>query len=246
MNRPFALSVLPNANRSELVVTLTLARSPDDRALIGIADVWKAFQGLAEYGGLAGETNDPGLARALARTTYLKERTASATFRDIAVDPASLFVLVNMLHWLHGKIIPLQGASISWPSNERVVRTDEPQFPGPWPRYSYELEIGDLTDDIDVEIELAAPQPKAVTDRVVDALSAWLLATHRGGFANEMFKPEESVVFLGPDVMNVEADYVAWFIEIMRADESALDSMLNVLEWVHQNVAPIRAVSLGP
>jgi hypothetical protein len=53
MNRPFALSVLPNAHQRELVVNLALARSPDDQALIGIADVLKAFQGLAEWGGLA-------------------------------------------------------------------------------------------------------------------------------------------------------------------------------------------------
>ncbi|MER8528443.1 MULTISPECIES: hypothetical protein [unclassified Mesorhizobium] len=246
MNRPFALSVLPNAHQRELVVNLVLARSPDDQALIGIADVLKAFQGLAECGGLAGETHNPGMARALVSTTELREKTVSATFRDIVVDPASLFILANMLHWLHEKKIPLQRVSVLWPANERVVSTDEPQFPGPWPRYSYDVEIGDLIDDIDLEIELTAPQPKAVTDRVVDALSAWLLATHRGGFANEMFKPEESVIFLGPDVMNVEADYIAWFIEIMRTDESALDSLLNLLEWVHQNVAPIRTVSLGP
>ncbi|WP_320231426.1 hypothetical protein [Mesorhizobium montanum] len=240
------MSALPNEHRSELVVNLALAHPPDDRALTGITDVWKAFQGLAECGGLSGETHDPGLARALVRTIDLRERTVSAAFRDVIIDPASLFVLANMLHWLHEKIIPLQRATILWPAHERVVRTDEPQFPDPWPRYSFELEIGELIDDIDLEIELTAPQPKAVTDQVVDALSAWLLATHRGGFANEMFKPEESIVFLGPDVMNVEADYVAWFIKIMRADESALDSLLNVLEWVHQNVAPIRSVSLGP
>ncbi|AZO71122.1 hypothetical protein [Mesorhizobium sp. M1D.F.Ca.ET.043.01.1.1] len=246
MKRPFALSAMPNSHRSELVVNLVLARSPDNQALTGIADIWRAFQGLAECGGLSGAMHDPGLARALVCTTDLKETTVRASFRDLVVDPAGLFVLANMLHWLHEKIIPLQRATILWPANERVVRTDEPQFPDPWPHYSFELEIGDLIDDIDLEIELMAPQPKAITDRVVDTLSDWLLATHRGGFANEMFKPAESIVFLGPDLMNIEADYVAWFIEAIRADESALDSLLNVLEWIHQNVAPIRSVSLGP
>ncbi len=46
--------------------------------------------------------------------------------------------------------------------------------------------------------------------------------------------------------MDVKPANVTWFVEIMRTDDDVLDSLLNVIEWVHHNVAAVRAVTLGP
>jgi len=106
--------------------------------------------------------------------------------------------------------------------------------------------IGELLDDIDVTVRFRQPQDETTIKRVVDAMSAWLLATHRGAYADDSFDPSKTAVFLGPDVMNLSPERVIWFIEVLRCNESALDGLVNVLEWVHQRVAPISQVEMGP
>jgi hypothetical protein len=120
------------------------------------------------------------------------------------------------------------------------------QFPEQWPQLSFRLDIGDLLDDIDVVIEFHEPQNDDVIERIVETMAVWLLATHRGAYADDAFDPSKSAVFLGPDVMDVSPNRIIWFIEIMRCNESALDGLLNLLEWVHQRVARISRVEMGP
>lgn len=74
----------------------------------------------------------------------------------------------------------------------------------------------------------------------------WLLSTHRGAYADDVFDPSKSAVFLGPDVMDVSPMRIIWLIEIMRCNESALDGLINLLEWVHQRLARISHVEIGP
>jgi hypothetical protein len=118
------------------------------------------------------------------------------------------------------------------------------QFPELWPQLSYLLNIGDLQGDVDLNIELEQPQTEQVTERIVNIMAMWLLATHRGAYADDSFDPSESRVYLGPDVMSVKPERIIWFIETLRCDERALDGMLNLLEWISQKIAPIRHVQL--
>ena len=108
------------------------------------------------------------------------------------------------------------------------------------------MDIGDLLDDIDVVIDFVEPQDDKVIERIVEIMSVWLLATHRGAYADDSFDPSKSAVFLGPDVMDVSPNRIVWFIESLRCNESALDGLINLLDWVHQRVARITHVEIGP
>ena len=151
-----------------------------------------------------------------------------------------------MIHWIHLEVIPVKNVHLAWPVIRTMKNPMEIQFPREWSRLSFPLEVGELLDDIDVDIEFDKPEPRDVTDRVVDAMSMWLLASHRGAYADDAFNPSKTAIYLGPDVMNVSSDRIIWFIEILRCNTSALDGLINLLEWVHRRVAPIRQVTLGP
>ena len=104
------------------------------------------------------------------------------------------------------------------PSEPLAVR-----FPEAWPNQSFVLEIGDLQSDIDLDIELAVPQPNEKTEAIVHTMAMSLLATHRGAYADDIFDPSNSIVYLGPDVMDVSPNHIVWFIEVLRCNELALD-----------------------
>jgi len=104
------------------------------------------------------------------------------------------------------------------PSEPLAVR-----FPEAWPNLSFVLEIGDLQSDIDLDIELAVPQPNEKTEAIVHTMAMSLLATHRGAYADDIFDPSNSIVYLGPDVMDVSPNHIVWFIEVLRCNELALD-----------------------
>ncbi len=191
MDRPFPISVESSKRPGDLIIEASFARTADDAVRIAIDDVIGAFAKLSAIGGLAGERLDPASARKTEAQTRLNSTAMRASFQNCFVDPAGLFVLVNMMHWLHSKISPIESLKIFWPAGQQIVSVYEPEFPGRWPRYSFELEIGDLNEDIDVEIELENSQPETVLKRVVDAMASWLLVTHRGGFANDVFAPAE-------------------------------------------------------
>jgi hypothetical protein len=244
--RPFPISIASGARPDEILVRAELSHPLDAEAEVGVKDVVQAFAGLASRGGLSGTLHNPGAAPEVVVDLRWDDRRIEVAYREVAVDPGALFILVNMFHWLHRKIVPITGLSVSWPARSRIIDPYEPDFPEQWPNLSYEFQSDDeMAGDIDVEIYLARAESPETTRAIVDAMSKWLLATHRGAFANDMFAPQESAVYLGPDVMLVEPDYVVWFIDLMRTDDAALESLLNVLEWVHQRVASIRAVTFG-
>jgi hypothetical protein len=151
-----------------------------------------------------------------------------------------------MIHYVHLEDAAVAAARVRSPEVGLQPDPATVAFPGAWPALSFRLDMEDPVDDVDVVIEFEEPQPAATTERVVDALSAWLLASHRGAYADDSFDPSKTAIFLGPDTMSISPERVIWFIEVMRCNEAALDGLLNLLERTHQRIARIRRVEIGP
>jgi hypothetical protein len=151
-----------------------------------------------------------------------------------------------MIHYIHLEDSPLSSVHIAWPNLGHIPDPQVLRFPGQWPKLSYRLQIESLVNDFDVVVGLSARQQEVVLKKVIDVMSGWLLACHRGAYADETFDPSSSAVFLGPDVMDVTPDRIVWFIDAMRCNEAALNGLFNVLEWAHQNVTPISYVEAAP
>jgi hypothetical protein len=246
MSRPFPIVLEPLGSPNRLDVALYFQVVAGDEIRQRVQEVLTTFARLGAVGGLAGRDVDPAQPGLTLESGQVDEHSALWRFRDVHIDPNSLQILANMVHYVHLEDVPLQLARFGW-SNEQVpsIQSDA-RFPEAWRRPSFHLEIGDLLDDIDLVVELQEPQSEETLARIIDAMSMWLLATHRGAYADESFGPSDTAVFLGPDVMQVSPNRIVWFIEILRCNEGALDGLLNVLEWAHHNVTPISRVEIGP
>lgn len=247
MERPFPVQFDGGGPPDVLEVSLEFQSAISDVGREkGIQEVMDAFGRLGARGALAGHSNNPADARMTLADTRLAAKEGYWLFQGALLDPTSICVLLNMIHYLHLEDAPVKRARIAWSGIRRLPNPMAIRFPSRWPALSFDLAIGDLLDDIDVIVRFRQPQDQATIQRVVDAMSVWLLATHRGAYADDSFDPSKTAVFLGPDVMNLSAERIIWFIEVFRCNESALDGLINLLEWVHQRVAPVTQVEVGP
>lgn len=246
LTRPFSVDFENSLAPDTLEVWINFKTSLGGEARIAAPEIMTTFAALGSSGGLSGSHIDPGRASINLDVSQLGGQSGHWIFKNVLIDPASICILLNMIHWLHLEMVPVRSARLAWPDSRFLSDPLAMQFPELWPRLSYSLNIGDLLGDIDLDIELEQPQTKKVTDLIVHTMSYWLLATHRGAYANDSFDPTESRVYLGPDVMSVQPQCIIWFIDTMRCDESALDGLLNLLECVSQKIARIRHVEVGP
>jgi hypothetical protein len=246
MDRPFPVYFETGGMQNMLDVMIDFQTPVSDDSKQGVLEVMKAFAKLGAIGGLAGTNCDPGQSGLFLETSQIIGQQSHWVFQDVRIDPASVFILLKMIHYVHMEDAPIAMVRITWPAVSELKHPAALRFPGRWTQLSFGLEIGDLLDDIDVDIKFSEHQENKVIERIVETMSVWLLATHRGAYADDAFDPSKTAVFLGPDVMDVSPGRIIWFIEIMRCNESALDGLLNLLEWVHQNVARISRVEIGP
>jgi hypothetical protein len=246
LTRPFSVDFETSRTLDTLEVWIDFQTSVNDEARVGVLEIMTTFAALGSSGCLSGSTINPGRASINLEVSQLKGTSGHWVFRDVSIDPASVCILLNMIHWAHLEMVPVRRARLAWPEKKFPSDPLEIQFPELWQQLSYLLDIGDLLGDIDLDIELEHPQTKEVTERIVNTMAMWLLATHRGAYADESFDPAESRVYLGPDVMSVKPQRITWYIDTMRCNDSAIDGLLNLLEWVSQKLAPIRHVELGP
>lgn len=246
MNRPFLVDLDITGRQVELEAWVEFSSAVDDDAKDGLVEAMSTFAKLGAAGALSGAGLDPGQAGAILARRGFARREGHCTFQDVRIAPASICVLLNMLHWVHLEVKPVSKVRISWLAIGQLADPLAVQFPEQWPRPSFRLNIGGLLGNIDVNIEFDKPQSQESADSVVKAMSIWLLSSHRGAYADNDFDPSKSAIYLGPDVMEVSPDRIIWFIEVMRCNGSALYGLINLLEWVHQKIAPIRYVEIGP
>jgi len=246
MERPFPVYFQTAGTQNKLEVIIDFQASVSDDAKQGVLEVMTTFTKLGAVGGLGGTNIDPGQSGLLLQTSQTAGQRSHWVFQDVRIDPASVFILLNMIHYVHIVEAPVAMVRIAWPAVGQLRDPMAIKFPEQWSKLSFRLEIGDLLDDFDVNIKFSEPQEDEVVQRIVETMSVWLQATHRGAYADHAFDPSKTAVFLGPDVMDISSDRIIWFIEIMRCNENALDGLLNLLEWVHQKAAPITRVEIGP
>lgn len=246
IDRPFRVLFDTAGEAERLEITIDFRSPIDADAQLTVSEVMTAFAKLGASGALAGDRYDPGKSITLLEDSEMTPQRCQWVFRAVHIDPSSVCIVLNMIHYIYLQHVPVATARIAWPAIAQLKDPMAVQFPQRWPGLSFPLEIGELLDDIDFAVEFAEPQSDEISKSVVDAMSVWLLASHRGAYADDAFSPARTAVFLGPDVMEVSSHKVVWFIEIMRCHEDALEGLVNLLERVHQRLARIGRVEIGP
>ncbi|MER9028509.1 hypothetical protein [Mesorhizobium sp. LNJC405B00] len=207
-------------------------------------DVLSVFANLADHGGLSGDSIYPGAFQGLTWRVTLSQRSAQCSLQNLIVDPSSHFILVNMLHWFHIKVSSLRSAFILWPPEQLVKDASFVEFPSTFPKLSFNQRIDEISDEFDIEVDLDGLASDDILKQFVDVVDIWFMATHRGAFSSDTFEPSASGVFPGEDI-DIEPDSLIWYVDRFRTQMEALDSLLNIFEWLHHNIFRIKEVTIS-
>ena len=246
MNRPFSVQMMVSDRPGILELKLIFGEVVKDNAKVAVYEIMMAFESLGKYGALSGTTINPIATNIELENCDILETTGLWSFRLVKVDSASLCILLNMVHWLHLEIIPVKAVIVCWPPNNALTEPVELRYPGRWPNISYDINIGELISEIDLEIEFVNSQQQQTLDEIILVMSKWLLATHRGAYTDEDFGPSKSYILFSPDVMDVKPERIVWFFDVFTCHDGAWDGLFNLLEYVHNKIASIKGVQLLP
>ena len=131
--RPFSVSLDTSGSAASLEVWIDFERSVGDEAAVGVREVMTTFAALGSTGGLAGEQFDPAKTSMKLTASQLSNFAGHWIFEDVLIDPASSCILLNMIHWVHLEMVPVQQVRLAWrPANESCSELLDQDTSFPW------------------------------------------------------------------------------------------------------------------
>jgi hypothetical protein len=245
MKRPFSISLGIADQEEVLNLKIDFKRALSSDQMTGFAEILDVFRALAVSGALCGEQLDPTTTGLILKEKRIDVATATWIFHQVRLDPAALCILLNLLHWGHIHLSPIQDVYISWAAISQLSHPLTIQFPRLRAPCPFQLEMGDLPDEFDIQIELSAAQSEATIESINEAMGAWFCAANWGAYADDNFDPSKSTIYFTDEVMELSEKEITWFIDVFRCNFGALDGLVNLLERTHYLVSPIRSVRIG-
>lgn len=241
--RPFEID-FHDARQPALLVSARLKSSLNEEkvpvALSPLAD----FAALGEQGGLSGRhIYPPASGLKLVESKCSDGDVLSWTFADIHIDPSALHVLENMLWFLHDGIAPIARASVSTGLRMPDSRAGA-SFPQMYEPTPFDVAFSAERRAMDIEIIYIDPQSEETGKRVLESFGAWFCAANAGAFGDSNFPPSASQVLIGDEPF-IGDEGVTIYLDSLRCNDAAFDSLVNVLTCVHNRIAPIRAVEFS-
>lgn len=195
---------------------------------------------VARLGGMAGETIMPQESSLVMRQPELRaDRTVIFHFDEVRIDPRSLLVLENVLHFMHVASAPLVRVSVASDMYETYLTMAE-EFPPlyePVP-FQYTYEATDMRAY--VEIEFHEDQPQQMLEGVSDRARVWGELSFACGYAEPGALPSAGYLVL--DDIERYADMLVLSMQRKNATEFAFDGFVNMLNGDRSRVARVREV----
>ena len=245
MRRPFKVDLDKSSPPGQLRVELSFARLAVEGERKNVGFTLADFAGLGGSGALGGGALDPATTSIRTGPATISEHDAAQVFADVCLSSASLTCLLNMMEWLHHRVLPLTAVRVSW---DRIAELKDPlavQFPPPWPRLGYDLELDDLEESFDIAVEFEAKKPPDLVEKIDEQLGLWYTAVNRGAYGNEALAPADNAMYYTSDAVELAEDGITWFVDVFACDDSALVGLENALERVHRTIAPLRKVTIS-
>lgn len=227
MKRPFVLQRITNEDPGELELEVEWNNriSLENSDFLAPINVW--FK-VAQTGGMGGDTIPPWKSSLVYLTPELiDEYTILFRFNEVLIDPRSLMILENVLHYLHITGSSLKKARISsslLPSY--LISEDEfPPLYEPVP-FAYSYSAVDLR--VWLEIEFEEDQTEEVLDEVSSIAQMWGNLGAVCGYAEPDAMPTAGYLVL--DKNERYADMLTLSIQRKRVTEFAFDGLVNMLQ----------------
>ena len=203
----------------------------------------ETFAELAAAGGLAGSDISPARSDVRLAPGHGREIIANTIrwrFTTVAVDPAALTTMLNLLEAAEIQLVHVRLAS----EGSDVPNAVAPDCYPSRPRPPFALDYTLPSPNVNVDVTFRAPVTRAAETEITRAVDAWAMAGTLGGFRQAALSPLDSVVFPANEVV-VEHDLLSLSLENVTAHDAAFDSLVAVLSSVSERVTPIRDVLIG-
>lgn len=205
----------------------------------------QAWSALGEAGGWGGDLLSPTAVNVDLTGPALAAATSTRfvwDFASLAVDPRSAVGLFNAIEFALPSTVRrahLQGVGSADPK-VRIVRDELPPL---WPMLSYPLDDDRTTAHVEVVVTFA--EGPGNLDAALESLQAWLDAgavqTYRDPEAG---RDQGFILVDGVEGWSLDEHEASITLEDSGALEGAWDALENVLQAVHQSVAPLVSVEI--
>jgi hypothetical protein len=245
VQRPFGTRYLAQASAGTLEARIHFQSVPDDEVIRVFAASMHTFVDLANAGALCGEQIAPGYSRiGHARQSHL-DATLTWWLSEVVIDPRSVSVLVNIVHFLHNSVAPVSDLAVNWERLRSISDPDRVQFPGAAQPLPFAFSWDEELPAFDIVVDFSSPQGPVSVRQAVASVEAWFGAANLGAYGDDGSPPPINRIDMSPEVSTICEDAVVWYIDRFASTTSAIDGLLNVVSKMHQTIVPVQSLELS-
>ena len=246
MRRPFAVRLSSSAPDAVLQARIEFIVPLADEFAARAVKVGQQFFELANAGALCGDRLAPAASGIGSSKLTHADSHVDWLFTEVAIDPLSIHVLLNMVHALHENFAKVRSVHVTWPLLREVDHATQASFPKisaplPFP-FSYDPDA----TSFDIALDFDSPQDEAVVEAINETLGCWLRAVFCGAYGDESSPPQINRVRFDTEApCTLDTDSLVWAIERFQSTSFALAGMVNVVSRIHHTLAPIQRLYIG-
>jgi|SRR5271157_385751 len=243
---PFSMSFSRASRTGELAVSVELAKPVRDSGHPLPVLLWpvKVLADLGGVGGVAGDRFPPASSSLnLLQNAQISDRKLQWSLRHKNVDPRVVNVLANVLHFAHVKICPIGQAWVE-ASPDLFTGRDTNELPPMFlpPPFAFVDLREEPEPTFTIEVIFHEEHPEDILRHVETAFGKWFTAAGGGAFLSQTYTPDVCKIYLGADPVYAGDRLVLYLEDMIVSEAEALASLLNVFQWAHAHVAPIKEV----
>lgn len=248
LSRPFAThchsAPLSGGGNLQVIVQFKPGVDFTEDLLISLRQPFRALATIGQWGGMAGDKYEPQQSTITLVTdgTLHGAREVRWSFDATKIDPGTVFVIQNMLHFLHLNVTSVESLVIGSPLllEGGGIREELPNGYEPCPfTVTYEREASQVS----VDVEFRDRQVPLVAEPFREAWDAWYDVAAHGGFCSEDYPPEEAKIFVEDD-LQVTSTGIGGVFDDVVIDDAGFYCLINMLQVLHHRLTPIAEVTI--
>lgn len=228
-----------------LEIRIAFRSVPDAEASAAIEAAQQGFFELANAGALCGAAIAP--EQSGIGEVAVSHRGPVITWRysQVWIDPHCLTIVVNLVHRLHEKVLPVVDLHIDWEMTTHVADPSQLRFPAQRVAVPFDVRIENDSAAFDIVLDFAGPQSPEKVEAAADLVGAWFTAVNLGAYGDESSPAPVNRVLFATEPITVCDDALVWYLDRWASTPFALDGLVNVVGRIDRRCAPIVALEVA-
>lgn len=245
MRRPFATRYSSTRAFGLLEVRIAFQSVPDAGALAAVNAVHRSFLALANAGAMCGEGIAPERSGIGGAEVSRAGAVVTWTFSQVWIDPHSVTIVVNLVHYLHENVLAVAELYLDWEMTGRMADPSQVRFPSICASVPFDVSIAEDAAVFDIVLDFAGPQPPGRVEAAGDLVRAWFVAINLGAYGDESSPAPINRALFAPEPITVCDDALVWYLDRWASTPFALDGLVNVVCRIDRTCVPIVALEVS-